>query len=87
MDVEIVTGARGTTAILRKDGQLVAVVSVLNESLKVRELSALIADDTSASIRDRCYSLVQSIARLDTRIVSETVLDEASQICADAGWK
>jgi hypothetical protein len=90
MDVELVTGKRGTMCvIIRKDGQLVGIVSALDDTDVAREVAARLADDTPASIRDRCYSLVQSIGKAsypDVAGVADTWIDEAEVICKDAGW-
>lgn len=54
------------------------------------ELAARVNDETPAAIRDRCYSLVQSIATAPFGESGSARLDvyenEAYQIAKDAGW-
>lgn len=90
MDVEIIVGASGTSAMIQENDKQVG--SIIAHDDAMAEIVARIGDITPAAIRDRCYSLVQSIARfqgdgagayLDA---SRTWEDEAAAIVKDAGW-
>lgn len=89
MKIEIqIWGGRGVPAdvVVRGDarGEITA-----SDPLHAKEIAERLGDDTPAAIRDRCYSLVQSMADFaDT--VTDAVADrwecEACLIARDAGW-
>ena len=67
--------------------------SIIANPEALQELAKRIGDEVSASIRDRCYSLVQSIAECgvpvggaDLQKWADTIQNEAFDIASDAAW-
>ncbi len=91
MGIRLVMGKSGASAMIQlfdeQVGSMVASPEVMLEVAK------RIGDDTSAAIRERCYSLVQSVAKCrptdnaaDMAELLETFEAEAIDIARDAGW-
>lgn len=64
--------------------------SVVAPDVLARDIAARVADEVPAAIRDRCYSLVQSMAGCagdpQPREAAYAWADEAYAIAKGAGW-
>lgn len=88
IDVQVF-GTRAVTDVV-VTGDARGTIAAVNPA-HATEVAARLGDETPAAIRDRCYSLVQSIAdgpNCSTTAADyiDTIQGEACQIAKDAGW-